>query len=119
MFNRYLRQFYQSPDGLLHDDLNSATLDTVASNVMPRPVTIASASTIAPSTFLTFLSGTVPPVTITPPATGATLLAFVGTSATPPVTATTGNIAIATTIVQNKMLLMCWDPSTNKWYPSY
>jgi hypothetical protein len=35
------------------------------------------------------------------------------------VTATTGNIAIATTTVLSKMLLMAWSPTTNKYYPSY
>lgn len=101
------------------DDSLYVQLDTVASSVMLKPVTMASAATIAPTTFLTFLTGTVPPATITPPINGAHLLAFVGTSATPPVTATSGNIQIATTMVANKMLLMAYDPGTNKYYPSY
>jgi hypothetical protein len=32
---------------------------------------------------------------------------------------TTGNIAIATTVVQKKALLMTWSPSLAKWCPSY
>lgn len=101
------------------DDSLFPNIDTVASSVMPKPVTLASAATIAPTTFLTFLTGTVPPTTITPPVNGAHLLALVGTSATPPVTGTTGNIAIATTMVTSKQLLMTYDPITAKYYPSY
>lgn len=34
-------------------------------------------------------------------------------------TGTAGNIALATTAVVSKMLEMCYDPGTSKWYPSY
>jgi hypothetical protein len=100
-------------------DLQQADIDTVASSVQLAPATIASSAVIAPTTFLSFISGSVPLATITPPVSGAHLLAFVFTSASPGVTATTGNIAIATTTVLSKMLLMAWSPTTNKYYPSY
>ncbi len=101
-------------------DLNFQQLSTVQSISEPGPNTLAMAATIAPSNFLTFLTGTVPVATITPPVTGICTLAFVATTAaTTAVTVTTGNIAIATTWVPNKLLLMTWDPLGNKWYPSY
>lgn len=121
MFKRYMRQFTQSPDGLYHmaDDSLFAQLDTVASSVMPKPVTITAAATIAPQTFLTFLAGTVPIATITPPVNGWHMLAFVATSATGPTTVTTGNVILASTLITNKVLFATYDPNTNKYYPSY
>lgn len=100
-------------------DLNFQQLSTVQDNVMLGPATIASATTIAPTTFLTFVSGTVAVGTITPPVTGTVMLAFVFTNASPAATVTTGNIALATTTVQNKTLFMTYDPAGAKWYPSY
>src|SRR5260221_12606696 len=101
-------------------DLLEANFGTVGSSVMPYPSTIAMAATIAPNSFLTFLTGTVPIATITPPVTGFCMLAFVATTAaTTAVTVTTGNIVLATTWVPNKQLLMTYDPSSAKWYPSY
>ncbi len=102
------------------DDLNFQKCSTVQSNEQPLPVTMAMAATIAPSTFLTFLTGTVPVATITPPVTGSCMLAFVATTAaTTVVTLTTGNIIIASTFVPSKVLYMTYDPSSAKWYPSY
>ena len=101
-------------------DLNFQNLSTVQSIEQPLPVTMAMAATIAPTTFLTFLTGTVPVATITPPVTGSCVLAFVATTAaTAAVTVTTGNIILASTWVPNKALLMTYDPSSAKWYPSY
>ena len=34
-------------------------------------------------------------------------------------TNTSGNIALATTAVVNKALILTWDSGTAKWYPSY
>jgi hypothetical protein len=101
------------------DDSLVYQLDTVSSSVMPKPVTLASAATIAPTCFLTFVTGTVGVGTITPPIAGAHLLAFIFTNGSPGATITTGNIILATTVVQNKMLLMAYDPVSNKYYPSY
>ena len=101
------------------DDLNFQKLSTVQNGLMPTPVTLASAATIAPTTFMTTVTGTVPVTTITPPVTGSHMLAFRFTTASPGVTGTTGNIGIASTTVVNKILLMCYDPVAAKYYPSY
>ena len=82
--------------------------------------TIASATTIAPTKQITFISGTTAVVTITAPspisAGGGTITliptgAFTWTAA--------GNIAILGTAVVNRALTMTYDVTTTKWYPSY
>ena len=100
-------------------DLLFQNLSTVQNNQQPMPATLASAATIAPVTFLTDVSGTVPITTITPPVTGQHMLAFRFTNAAPGVTGTTGNLAISTTTVTTKVLLMVYDPTSAKYYPSY
>lgn len=87
------------------------------------PTAVASAATIAaPATGNIFhVTGTTQIATITP-AFGASRSGCIGMifdNASPGATLTSGNIALATTVVQNKLLFMCWDPTTTKWYPSY
>lgn len=82
--------------------------------------TIASATTIAPSTAIAFVSGTTPIATITAPvpisSTGGQItLIPTGTFTT----TTAGNIALASTAVVSKALIMTYDATTAKWYPSY
>lgn len=100
-------------------DSDFQNLSTVQSSQQPKPVTLASAATIAPTTFLTTVTGTVPVTTITPPVTGQHMLALRFTNASPGVTGTTGNIGIASTTVLNKVLYMAYDPIAAKYYPSY
>jgi hypothetical protein len=82
--------------------------------------TIASATTIAPTALITFVSGITSIATITPP-TG--LLTTGGQITIIPkgvfATTTTGNIALITTAVVSKALIMTYDAVTTKWYPSY
>lgn len=82
--------------------------------------TIASATTIAPTTSIVFISGVTPIVTITPP-TGITStggqITLIPTGIF--TTTTAGNIALASTSVVNKALVMTYDATTAKWYPSY
>jgi hypothetical protein len=86
--------------------------------------TIASATTIAPVTRIVFVSGTTPIVTITPP-TGFTggsggQITIIPTGAFTTTTAGgTGGIALASTAVVNRALIMTYDSGTGKWYPSY
>jgi hypothetical protein len=97
-------------------DLLHQNLATVQSNQQPKPATIASATTIAPSTFLTFVSGTVDIATITPPVTGSHLLTLQFTNASPGDMLTTGNILIGTTtIAQNSIVLAIYDPIQAKY----
>lgn len=82
--------------------------------------TIASASTIAPTKSVTFVSGVTTINTITAP---AGIAAAGGQITIIPTglwsTGTSGNIALATTAVVNKALIMVYDAQTTKWYPSY
>lgn len=101
-------------------DLLHQNFSTVQSQQQLNPVTMAAATTIAPSTFVTFLTGTTAVATITPPVTGQHMLCLISTdSGTTNATVTTGNINKVTTFVQNKALFMVYDPASAKYYPSY
>jgi hypothetical protein len=92
-------------------------LSTVQSNQQPMPNTLASAATIAPSTFLTKISGTTDIATITPPATGTHMIALVFTNATPPDILTTGNVLVGTTtLTQNVPVFLIYDPVDEVYY---
>lgn len=84
----------------------------------PAP-TLASAATIAPTTEVTFVSGTTTINTITPPPlfVGGGQITLIPTGLWS--TGTSGNIALATTGVVSKALILTWDATTAKWYPSY
>jgi hypothetical protein len=82
--------------------------------------TIASATTIAPTQQIAFVSGTTAIATITPPApiaSGGGRITLIPTGAF--TTTTAGNIALASVAVVNKTLTMTYDTTTTKWYPSY
>jgi len=82
--------------------------------------TIASASTIAPTKSISFVSGTTTISTITPPSpisTGGGQITLIPTGLWS--TNTAGNIALATTGVVSKALILTYDATTAKWYPSY
>lgn len=98
-------------------DVDFQQLSTVHSGQQPKPVTIASAATVAPSTFLTFISGTVAIATITPFVSGAHTLCFIFTTTTPTAFTTTGNLKVVFTPTQNLPVLLFWNPLENKYYP--
>lgn len=100
-------------------DLLSANFAPNQSNLQPTPTRMASAATIAPTTYLTVVSGTVAVATITPPLTGQHTLALLFTDASPAATVTTGNIGKASTPIINKTLHMTYDPVAALYYPSY
>jgi hypothetical protein len=82
--------------------------------------TIASATTIAPTKQITFISGTAAVATITaasPISAGGGVIRLIPTGAFTWTTA--GNIAVAGTAVVNRMITMAYDSGTSKWYPSY
>lgn len=86
------------------------------SDKMPVPNTIASAATVAPTTRITFLTGTVQLATITPPLAGQHQLVFVFTNAAPGAFLTTGNIQRAFTPLQNIPVYLEYDPVTAKYW---
>lgn len=87
-----------------------------STNVAP---TIASAATIQPTAPITFISGTTNVVTITVPPSfiGGGQLTLIPTGLWS--TTAAGNIALATTAVVSKALIMTYDATTAKFYPSY
>lgn len=99
-------------------DLLFQNFSTVQNAGQPKPNTIASATTIAPSNFMTFLSGTTNVATITPPVTGAHMLVIIPTDASPGQLTTTGNVLVAvTTLAQNVPVLLFYDPNQAKYIP--
>ena len=82
--------------------------------------TIASSGTIAPTTYITFISGVTTINTITVPSPLSTYggqLVLIPTGLF--TTGIAGNIAVATTAVVSRALTMTYDTTTAKWYPSY
>jgi len=100
-------------------DLLHQNIATVQSEQQPKPVTIATAATIAPTTFLSFLTSTTAIKTITPPVTGAHMLCFIFTTTQSGQFLTTGNITAATTTgAANVPRFLVYDPLTAKYYTS-
>jgi hypothetical protein len=97
-------------------DLNFQNFSTVQNSLQPKPNTIASTTTIAPSTLITFISGTVAVGTVTPPVTGQHMLVLIYTNAAPETIVTTGNILNAITPTQNVPTLLFYDPAQAKYY---
>lgn len=99
------------------DSLNFQNFSTVQSKQQPTPQTIASAATITPIGFLTFITGTVQIATITPPIQGGlTLIGLVFTNANPSAFLDSGNIESTKDPAQNELVLLCWDPVSSQWY---
>lgn len=92
-----------------------AQLATVQGPTSPKPVTIASANTIAPTTFLTVLTGNVVIKTITPPVDFGHMLAiqFAGIAGVD----ATGNIATLKASVVGEIMLLVYNPVTAKYVP--
>jgi len=79
------------------------------------PVTIPSAATIAPTGFLTVLTGNVAVSTITPPVPHSHMLAiqFAGTGGV----ASGGNILTTTASVAGQVMLLVYNPASGKYIP--
>jgi hypothetical protein len=92
-----------------------ATLSAVNNSA---PATLASAATIAPTTFLTVLTGNVAVTIITPPVLHTHMLAiqFAGTAG---VTATTGvgGVLTTTATIAGQIMLLVFNSSTQRYVP--
>jgi len=97
------------------DDLNFQNISTVQSSLQPSPKTLAAANTIAPTTFLTILTGNVVIKTITPPISGVHMLAiqFAGVLGND----ATGNILTAKVSIVGMCVLYIYNPATAKYVP--
>ena len=97
-------------------DLLSQNLNVAQSNHQPNSPTIASAATIAPTTRMTFITGTVQLQNITPPTTGYCEIVLCFTNAAPGLFLTTGNIKTALTPIQNRPVVLYYDYPSAKWW---
>lgn len=97
-------------------DLLHQNFATVQSDKQPKPATIESAATIAPSTKFSFVTGTVTIATITPPTSGYCEITLCFITASPGVFLTTGNIQIAYQPIINRPIDLCYDPVGGKWW---
>lgn len=97
------------------DSLQFQDFSTVQDVKQQRPTTIASANTIAPSGFLTILTGNTVVKTITPPMAGLHMLAiqFAGVAGVD----ATGNILTLKASVAGEIMLLVYNPNTNKYVP--
>ena len=92
-------------------------LSSVQSNQQPGPTTIASTTTIAPSTFMTLVTGTIDIKTVTPFVTGQHEIVLIFTDASPGDILTTGNVPTgSTTITQNAPVLLFYNPDSARYY---
>lgn len=98
-------------------DLNAANFQMGQGSQNPKPPTIASAATIAPTTAYSVISGTTPVTTITPPLQGFHVLWFRWTTGTVSGFNTGGNIAIAFSTTTNRPVALIYDPVTALYYP--
>lgn len=99
----------------------SAALE--ANNLLvAKGTAIASASTIAPTTGVVHITGTTAIATITAPTSCTTSGTACQITLIPDgafTTTTAGNIALASTAVVSKAMVMTYDAGAAKWYPSY
>ena len=84
-------------------------ISSVQSNLQPTPPTVTAAATIAPSTFVTVLTGNTAVATITPPVAGQHLLCIVPGTTTGFTTG--GNVIGATTTVSGRAYLFAFNPT--------
>lgn len=91
----------------------------MAVNYAAAPTAIASASTIAPVTPVSFVSGTTTIDTITVPSwmVGGGQITLIPTGLWS--LSNAGNVALGVTAVVSKALILTYDSGTSKWYPSY
>ena len=97
-------------------DLNHQNINCVQSEQQPLPVTVASATTLSPTTRLTFVTGTVQVATIIPPVSGYHELVFIFTDSSPGALLTSGNIKTAYTPLQNKSFSLHYNPIDGKYW---
>lgn len=83
------------------------------------PTLAITANVITPTKYISFVgAGLIKTITVPAlAATGGATIKLIPTAAF--TTDVTGNIALASTAVIGKQLLMTYDSGTNKWYPSY
>jgi hypothetical protein len=91
-------------------------MSSVQDITQPVPQTIASATTISPTTFLTFITGAVAISTINPFTTGAHMICLIFTNGSPAAFSVAGNVKTAIQPIQNLPVFLIYDPVTALWW---
>jgi hypothetical protein len=89
-------------------------LSTVQGANQPTPVTVTAAATIAPTGFVTFVTGNTPIATITPPIAGVHMLCIIPGTTTGFTTG--GNVSGGTITVASKAYLFIYDPISATYF---
>jgi hypothetical protein len=97
------------------DDLNFQQISPVQSSAGLKARTIASATTIAPTTLLSKVTGSTAIATITPPVNGDHVLWLVSVDGVI-VIGTGGNVLVGYSTVQNRPIAMVYDSAQGKYY---
>jgi len=100
-------------------DLLNQNFGVVQSDKQPLPVTVASATTLVPTTRLTFVTAQVQVANITPPTTGYCSVVLCFTDAAPGAFLTNGAVNPIKTAyqpIQNRPITLHYDPSSNFWW---
>lgn len=97
-------------------DVDHQQLNPVHSPLSPKPVTMAAATTIAPTTRLTRITGATVITTITPPISSHHELCLVFGTGTGNQLGTGGNIATSVTTVTDRVVTLHYDPRTALYY---
>jgi hypothetical protein len=104
-------------------DLLFQNISSVQSNQQPAPVTFTAAATIAPSTYVSYITGTTALTTITPPVSGQHSLVLVSKTTNWAGVLTTGNVVVASitngTTWLDRANLFVYDPTRAKYLPLY
>jgi energy-converting hydrogenase Eha subunit C len=95
-------------------DLTSQQLSTVQNKAMLQPPTIASAATIAPTTFVTIVSGAAAIVNVTPPIDGAHMLVLIPTGAFT-MTAAGNLLTVMAAATVGQPVFLIFNPITGKY----
>lgn len=96
------------------NDLNFQNLSTVAGAQSPKPPTLASAATIAPTTFVTVVSGVAAIVNVTPPEDGWHMLVLIPSGAWTMTAAGNLQTVMAAAAVGQPVFLI-FNPNTGKY----
>lgn len=96
------------------NDLNYANLSTVQGTQNLKPNTIASATVVAPISFITYIEGSTVIATVTPPIEGQHMLIFIFEDS-PGTFATSGNVSQAIVPTQNLPTFLFYNPNTRTY----
>lgn len=101
-------------------ELNFQNFSTIQGPTQPKPVTMAAAATVTPTTQLTFLTGTTQVANITPPVPEAYCqITLCFTNGAPGAFLTNGTayaIKTAYQPIQNRPITLHWDPVSKFWW---